>query len=119
MIVFASRGDNITPPPQALNWIVDTYTDESEIEIRGQRILYTVHEEVGHLGIFVSSKVATREHTEIASILEHHRGPAARAVRADDRGRGRRRSRSKRFQVSFARRTLADVAALRRCDAVR
>ena len=37
VIVFASHGDAITPPAQALNWIVDTYADEREIEIRGQR----------------------------------------------------------------------------------
>ena len=44
VIVFASRGDTITPPQQALNWIVDTYADEQEIKIRGQRIIYMVHE---------------------------------------------------------------------------
>jgi pimeloyl-ACP methyl ester carboxylesterase len=70
IIVFASHGDAITPPPQALNWIVDTYVDEQEIKIRGQRIIYMVHESVGHLGIFVSSSVAKKEHTEMASILK-------------------------------------------------
>jgi len=110
VIVFASRGDNITPPPQALNWIVDTYTDECEIEIRGQRIIYMVHEEVGHLGIFVSSKIATREHTEIASILETIEAlpPGLYELIIEDVvGTGQ----EKRFKVSFARRTLADVAA--------
>jgi len=110
VIVFASRGDNITPPPQALNWIVDTYTDECEIEIRGQRIIYMVHEEVGHLGIFVSSKIATREHTEIASILETIEAlpPGLYELMIEDViGTGQ----EKRFKVSFARRTLADVAA--------
>jgi hypothetical protein len=70
VIVFASHGDNITPPQQALNWIVDTYSDEREIEICGQRIVYMVHEQVGHLGIFVSSSVARREHTQMASTLK-------------------------------------------------
>lgn len=70
IICFASHGDNITPPAQALNWIVDTYADETEIEIRGQRILYMIHEKVGHLGIFVSSSVARREHSEMASTLK-------------------------------------------------
>jgi len=111
IIVFASRGDNITPPPQALNWIVDTYTDESEIEIRGQRIVYTVHEEVGHLGIFVSSSIATREHTEIASILgtiEALPPGLYELIIEDVVGEGD----GKRFSVSFARRTVADIAAL-------
>ena len=70
IIVFASWGDNITPPQQALNWIVDTYVDEHEIRIRGQRIIYMVHEKVGHLGIFVSSSIAKKEHAEVASTLK-------------------------------------------------
>ena len=110
IVVFASRGDNITPPPQALNWIVDAYADESEIEVRGQRIVYTVHEEVGHLGIFVSSSVATREHTEIASILDTIEAlpPGLYELGIEDVvGEGQ----DKRFRVSFARRTLADVRA--------
>ena len=70
IIVFASWGDNITPPQQALNWIVDTYADEHEIEIRGQRIIYMVHDKVGHLGIFVSSSIAKKEHTEVTSVMK-------------------------------------------------
>jgi len=70
IIVFASWGDNITPPPQALNWIADTYADEQEIKIRGQRIIYMVHDKVGHLGIFVSSSVAKKEHAEVSSTLK-------------------------------------------------
>ncbi|HBH34654.1 MAG TPA: alpha/beta hydrolase, partial [Psychrobacter sp.] len=66
IIVFASRGDDITPPPQALAWILDAYTDEKEIEVCGQRIVYMIHEQVGHLGIFVSSKVANHEHKGMA-----------------------------------------------------
>ena len=34
--------------------------DENEIKIRGQRIIYMIHEKVGHLGIFVSSSSRTR-----------------------------------------------------------
>jgi poly(3-hydroxyalkanoate) synthetase len=70
IVVFASWGDNITPPPQALNWITDLYADETEIRVRGQRIVYMIHEKVGHLGIFVSSSVARREHAEMASTLK-------------------------------------------------
>lgn len=70
IIVFASRGDNITPPQQALNWIVDTFVDEHEIRVRGQRIVYMVHDKVGHLGIFVSSSVARKEHAEVTSTLK-------------------------------------------------
>jgi pimeloyl-ACP methyl ester carboxylesterase len=70
IIVFASWGDNITPPQQALNWIADTFVDEHEIRVRGQRIVYMVHDKVGHLGIFVSSSIARKEHTEVGSTLK-------------------------------------------------
>lgn len=70
VIVFASQGDNITPPQQALNWITDLYQDENEIKQRGQRIIYMVHDSIGHLGIFVSAKVAGREHGAITGTIE-------------------------------------------------
>lgn len=70
IIVFASHGDDITPPPQALNWIPAVYSDEREIRARGQRIVYMVHKDIGHLGIFVSAKVARKEHDRIVTTLE-------------------------------------------------
>lgn len=70
IIAFASHGDDITPPQQALSWILDAYSDERDIEVCGQRIIYMIHEQVGHLGIFVSSKIANNEHTGIASIMD-------------------------------------------------
>ncbi|HTO79146.1 MAG TPA: alpha/beta fold hydrolase [Methylocystis sp.] len=70
IILFASRGDNITPPQQALNWIADTYLNEHEIRVRGQRIIYMVHDKVGHLGIFVSSSIAKKEHAEVTSTMK-------------------------------------------------
>lgn len=70
VIVFASWGDNITPPQQALNWIPDLYADTDEIRDNEQTIVYFLHEHVGHLGIFVSAGVANREHSELASALD-------------------------------------------------
>ena len=70
IIVFASAGDNITPPGQALRWIADVYRDEREIKSLGQTIVYLLHEDIGHLGIFVSGKVAKKEHSEIANTLD-------------------------------------------------
>lgn len=70
VIVFASAGDNITPPGQALRWIADVYRDEREIKTLGQTIVYLMHEDIGHLGIFVSGAVALKEHTEIAETLQ-------------------------------------------------
>src|SRR5271166_4137558 len=70
IIVFCSRGDNITPPQQALGWITDLYDQDSEIVANGQTIVYTLHQTIGHLGIFVSGKVATKEHGEFASCMD-------------------------------------------------
>jgi len=70
IIVFASGGDNITPPPQALNWIKKVYGSVDEIKSHGQVIVYMVHEKVGHLGIFVSGKVARKEHRGIIGSVD-------------------------------------------------
>lgn len=70
VVVFASGGDNITPPQQALNWIVDVYGNEEEIKIHGQTIVYIRHKDIGHLGIFVSGKVAQKEHYEINEAID-------------------------------------------------
>jgi pimeloyl-ACP methyl ester carboxylesterase len=70
IVVFCSKGDNITPPPQALDWVLDLYKDVDEIRSHGQTIVYTIHEKVGHLGIFVSGGVARKEHDEFASNID-------------------------------------------------
>ena len=70
IVVFCSKGDNITPPQQALGWILDLYDDVDEIRSFGQTIVYTVHETVGHLGIFVSGGVARKEHNEFSSNID-------------------------------------------------
>jgi hypothetical protein len=68
--LFCSKGDNITPPQQALDWILDLYADVDEIRSYGQTIVYTVHETIGHLGIFVSGGVAKKEHSEFSSNID-------------------------------------------------
>jgi pimeloyl-ACP methyl ester carboxylesterase len=70
IILFASMGDNITPPQQAFNWVADLYGSTEEIKARGQVIVGLTHKSIGHLGIFVSGKVAKKEHTQIVSVLE-------------------------------------------------
>lgn len=70
IVVFCSRGDNITPPQQALGWILDLYESVDEIRAYGQTIVYTIHDEVGHLGIFVSGGVARKEHDQFASNID-------------------------------------------------
>ncbi|UFN48206.1 DUF3141 domain-containing protein [Roseomonas sp. OT10] len=70
IIVFCSRGDNITPPPQALGWITDLYGSVDDIRATGQTIVYAVHDSIGHLGIFVSAAVARKEHEQFATNID-------------------------------------------------
>jgi pimeloyl-ACP methyl ester carboxylesterase len=70
IVVFCSSGDNITPPQQALGWITDIYASDDDLIANGQTIIYSLHPTVGHLGIFVSGKIAAREHLEFASAME-------------------------------------------------
>ncbi|SCB51492.1 Protein of unknown function [Bradyrhizobium shewense] len=70
IVVFCSQGDNVTPPQQALGWILDCYSSVDEIRAYGQTIVYTVHESIGHLGIFVSGGVAKKEHAEFSSNID-------------------------------------------------
>jgi hypothetical protein len=44
--------------------------DEDEIVAAGQTIVYCLHQSIGHLGIFVSGKVATKEHGEFAQAMD-------------------------------------------------
>jgi Protein of unknown function (DUF3141) len=111
IIVFASWGDNITPPQQALNWIVDTYADEQEIRIRGQRIIYMVHDKVGHLGIFVSSSIAKKQHAEVTSTMKTIEAlvPGLYEMTIDDQiGEGV----DAHFTVSFHERKMSDILAI-------
>jgi len=111
VIVFASHGDNITPPAQALDWITDIYSSVQDIKARGQRIVYTVHDSVGHLGIFVSAAVAKKQHKEIVSTLEaiEALAPGLYEMKiVEESGEGR----EKRFVVDFEERTLGDILAL-------
>jgi hypothetical protein len=62
IIVFCSHGDNITPPQQALDWITDLYASDRDIIANEQTI--------GHLGIFVSGKVASKEHREFTQCMD-------------------------------------------------
>jgi len=111
VVVFASAGDNITPPGQALRWIADVYKDEQEIKTLGQTIIYLVHHEIGHLGIFVSGSVANREHSEIATTLDMIEAvaPGLYEMRitereSDEPGAPR--------QVEFVERRIADIRTL-------
>jgi Protein of unknown function (DUF3141) len=70
IVVFCSEGDNITPPPQALSWIPRLYESVDDIRSHQQTIVYSVHQKVGHLGIFVSGAVAHKEYTEFSDNVD-------------------------------------------------
>ena len=70
MLLFASEGDNITPPQQALDWIIKVYGSVEEIKKLNKVIIYMLHPNVGHLGIFVGSKAAKKEHMEIIESID-------------------------------------------------
>jgi hypothetical protein len=70
IVCFCSKGDNITPPQQALGWILDLYRSNEDLLASGQTIVYCVHETIGHLGIFVSGSVARKEHEEFATNID-------------------------------------------------
>ena len=70
IICFCSQGDNITPPQQALDWILDNYESVEEIRRAGQTILYCLNQKVGHLAIFVGTAVAAKEHAEFMNYME-------------------------------------------------
>ncbi|MEM7026491.1 MAG: DUF3141 domain-containing protein, partial [Pseudomonadota bacterium] len=70
IVVIASWGDNITPPPQALYWIPDLYENVEQIVANEQTIVYSLDDRIGHLGIFVSSRVAEKQHAELVNTLD-------------------------------------------------
>ncbi|WP_448191558.1 DUF3141 domain-containing protein [Azospirillum sp. sgz301742] len=70
ILIFASFGDNITPPQQALGWILDLYDDVEEIRSHEQTIVYNLHHDIGHLGIFVSGRVAKKETAEFVENID-------------------------------------------------
>src|SRR5437762_1737417 len=103
IVLFASMGDNITPPQQAFNWVADVYGSTDEIKARGQVIVGLVHEDIGHLGIFVSGKVAKKEHAQIVSVLKSVEAlpPGLYAMNVEQTTDG--------FAVSFTERRLEEI----------
>ena len=109
IVLFASLGDNITPPQQAFNWVADVYGSTEEIKARGQVIVGLMHEDVGHLGIFVSGKVAKKEGAQIASVLKSIEAlpPGLYGMRIAETSDGGKPS----YDVSFVELRLEEVAA--------
>jgi hypothetical protein len=70
IIVFTSMGDNISPPQEALGWILDLYRDVDDIRATGQTIVYCMDQKIGHLAIFVSSKVGAAQDEEFVQLMD-------------------------------------------------
>jgi len=70
IVVFCSWGDNICPPPQALGWIAEIYPTEDDLIAHDQTIVYCIHPEAGHLGVFVSSAIVRKEHSEFTENMD-------------------------------------------------
>jgi hypothetical protein len=116
IVVFASWGDNITPPQQALNWILDCYASDRDIVAHEQTIVYLLHHDIGHLGIFVSGRIAQREHTEIVQTLDliETLPPGLWEMVIEDKLPGTSHAElvPGRYVVRFERRTLDDIRRL-------
>jgi uncharacterized protein DUF3141 len=70
IIVFTSTDDNISPPPQTLGWILDLYRDVDDIRASGRTIVYSLSHKIGHLALFVSSKVGAKEDEEFVQLMD-------------------------------------------------
>lgn len=111
VLVFASSGDNITPPQQALNWIAKVYKDTDEIKKNNQVIIYLVHEDIGHLGIFVSAKVAKKEHSEIIGTIDmsSYLAPGLYEMKIDETDNEEWKD---FYKVGFEEREIEDILAM-------
>ncbi len=111
VVVFASEGDNITPPQQALNWIGQVYCSDDEIKRCQQVIVYIVHPKIGHLGIFVSSSIAKKEQKEIIGSVEmiNYLAPGLYEMVIDQ---DPSKPWMNDYKVKFEERTLTDISNL-------
>jgi poly(3-hydroxyalkanoate) synthetase len=111
ILVFASSGDNITPPQQALNWIVRVWESVEGLKNQGQVVVYLVHKTIGHLGIFVSTKVSKKEHTEIIGSIDlmEYLNPGLYEMVIDE---GEDFQETGDYKVKFEERTMDDILAL-------
>jgi hypothetical protein len=120
IVIFASEGDNITPPAQALGWIPKVYSDTAALKAAGQRIVYLINPRVGHLGIFVSASVARLEHRAILESLEEIEGlePGLYEMQIDN-PTGDPDCRKSAYSVHFKPREVSDVGEVHPEDALR
>ncbi|MEJ2660905.1 MAG: DUF3141 domain-containing protein, partial [Desulfobacteraceae bacterium] len=111
ILLFASEGDNITPPQQALDWIIKDYGTVERIKALQKVIVYMLHPSVGHLGIFVGSKVARKEHMQIIKSVDiiEALAPGLYEMVIYDKGR---KDGLTDYDVRFIERDIKDLMAL-------
>ncbi len=115
VVVFASDGDNITPPQQAFNWIVKVWESVDEIKYRQQVVVYMKHTTIGHLGIFVSGKLARKEHKEIIGSFDVIEAlpPGLYEMVIEEMEEGSRETATDAdYTVQFEERQMEDILAL-------
>ncbi|MEP9355275.1 DUF3141 domain-containing protein [Xanthobacter sp. KR7-65] len=114
IIVFASLGDNITPPQQAINWVADLYPTTQALKDAGQVVVGLMHQSIGHLGIFVSGAIARREHAQIVDLIDYVEalppGLYGMTIEEDHSGP------EVKYDVTLTERRVEDLAALQKYD---
>jgi hypothetical protein len=116
LIIFASWGDNITPPQQALDWIIDVWGSEQALIAAGRTIAYMLHPTIGHLGIFVGAAIAKKEHDQVINTLDLvdalPPGLYEMRIEASDPQAAFAALEAGAYSVRFERRTVDDLRAL-------
>jgi pimeloyl-ACP methyl ester carboxylesterase len=116
ILCFCSKGDDITPPQQALDWVLDNYDNVDEMRRHGQTILYCLHEKAGHLAIFVGTKVAAKEHSEFINYMDLIDGipPGLYEIVITDKGEGEVGAELLKgaFNVKIEERGIEDIIAM-------
>ena len=94
-----------------------------EIKANGQTIVGLLHEDIGHLGIFVSGQVAKKEHAQIVEVLKYIQQlpPGLYGMNIEEHAQSGRRGQVRRDAVRAQGRGPAHAAEIRprRREAVR
>lgn len=111
IVLFSSGADNISPPQQALNWIIKVWGSVDEIKNQNQVIVYLLHENIRHMGIFISDRIAVKEHKGIIESVDKvgylSPGLYEMVIEKSDP-----RYSDKEYDIRFEERTFEDIKGL-------
>lgn len=101
IFILCSHHDVITPPGQALGWILDCYETDKEIVDQDQIIVYRMDDSAGHLGLIASSSVMQDTYKKLFSddMLEQLPAGIYEAVAAP----------GKKNQFNYEHRSIEDI----------